>query len=237
MNEALFEAFITPWSTDHAVERLEEFYLNREFTGARETIEPQAVQVIFQPARAVEQYVTAEPRRVRLWTTEKSRAIQFSTAMCAYNVLRAAYRHFEDHLREAKDLFERYFEEMSPRECRIGQRYLNLISLPENQSPSTYLAVYPEFPSAIAKSNPPFGLYTEAAKLSSGQLALSIVQTGRTEGRVHYLLDLYAQSGNIAPNWSAFSLWQREAHAQISAAFELCITPAARALFEERSHA
>jgi uncharacterized protein (TIGR04255 family) len=88
--------------------------------------------------------------------------------MCTYNV-RKPYGHFEDHLEAIKELFAAYLTVMKPQQLGwVGQRYLNIVKLPPDSSPSDYFEMYPHLPAELPPAHRPFAVQVETASFERG---------------------------------------------------------------------
>ena len=169
-----------------------------------------------------------------LWNAERSRAVQFGSEMCTYNV-RKPYGAFEDHLPVTKDILAAYIDVMKPRGIGwVGQRYVNLIALPPTLAPSSFFEIYPRLPAGFLDEHRPCAVQVETAKFDHGTVVANLGLLVLEPTRALYTLDIYARSTAEVPlDVDAIVRWQQTAHVEVVNSFELTITSEARALFKE----
>ena len=233
--EAVFEIFLdgalpTSWSEDSFSDAQKLF---PEFTFHEESLEDYAFMVRVAPNNSVSQAMSRAPRRLRWWDEPRQRAIQFSSHMCAYNVLVEAYGHFEDHLETLRRILGFFIAEARPKSIPwVGQRYLNSIKIPQEESDvASYFAIYPRLPEEIGEGHIQFTLQLQTAVFEQGD-----VQVGFYPGKpnsegdaIPYILDVSARSvGNIEPDANQILSWQQNAHEHVNRAFELCVSDRSR---------
>lgn len=229
--EAVFELFIEPasalWSNATFERAREQF---SDFSGQEESLEPYDVTMQVGPGRNFSHGVQSGPHRIRRWDTKRQRAIQFSSQMCAYNVLPQAYGHFEQHIDTLTQVFTFFLEEAKPSKIWwVGQRYINLIKIPsQTDDVSSYFAIYPRFPEPLNRGHRPFSLQAQTAEFQRGSVQMGLHLQANNGDTVNYLLDIYASGEVVTPDLNELIDWQRSAHEQVSASFELCISDRSR---------
>jgi uncharacterized protein (TIGR04255 family) len=234
LEEAIFELFVPPagsWSADQG----EKFAkLLPAYSGKREDLEDLNVFFRLGPGKSVAQGVNPGARRLRLWNPDQTRAVQLGAEMCTHNV-RKPYGHFEDHLDAIKELFAAYLEVMKPQQLGwVGQRYLNIVKLPADSSPSAYFRMYPHLPPELPQAHRPFAVQVETASFEQGNTLVNLALLEFTPEAAVYTIDIYARSDDtVALDVESLLGWQKRAHASIGESFELTITDEARRLFKE----
>jgi uncharacterized protein (TIGR04255 family) len=234
LEEAIFELFVppsAPWSPTQAEELAKRL---PTYAGKREDLEDFNVFLRLGPGKAVAQGVDAGARRTRLWNTEQTRAVQFGAEMCTHNV-RRPYGHFEDHLDAIRQLFEAYLDVMKPQQLGwVGQRYLNIVKLPPDSSPSEYFEMYPHLPAELPPAHRPFAVQVETASFEQGNVVVNLGLLEVRPDAAVYTIDVYARSsGDVVCSVDDLMAWQQQAHVGIVKSFELTITGKARTLFKE----
>lgn len=176
------------------------------------------------------QPVVERQHRVRVWSADRRRLMQFGPELCAFNAMQP-YTCFEDYLDDAHFLFEQYTEMRRPASVGFfGQRRINAFDLPASESPADYFSLYPTGVSQRAgPRHVPFQLHVAVATFPTGQVTVGMVYMGEaTPGGQHrYLLDLYARSSEpvaIRWDWQAALGWQEEARKVINDIFSQAIT-------------
>ncbi len=234
LEEAIFELFVPPaesWSAEQG-EKLAK--LLPAYAGKRETLEDLNVFFRLGPGQSVAQGVNPGARRLRLWSQDQTRAVQLGAEMCTHNV-RKPYGHFEDHLDAMKELFAAYLEVMKPQQLGwVGQRYLNIVKLPADSSPSAFFQMYPHLPPELPQAHRPFAVQVETASFEQGSTVVNLALLEFTPEAAVYTIDIYARSDDtVALDVDSVVGWQNRAHASIGKSFELTITDEARRLFKE----
>jgi uncharacterized protein (TIGR04255 family) len=232
--EAVFEVFAVPTRWSEETQEIIEAAFREVYSGKREVLKPVGLHFQMGPGLALQGLKTEhEPDRVRLWTPDGDRMVQFAPNMCALNVL-PEYLHYEDHRPELERLSKLYLELAEPTAIApLGQRYINRVRLPVGGRPDSFFTVYPAVPEEIAGRNPPFSMQVEIQTLGvGGNVVLTLTAKGMEDGNPVYVLDVYARSQGPGPaTWDYVRGWQDQAHEAVMAAFELAITDAARELF------
>lgn len=236
LEEAIFELFVppsAPWSPSQAEELAKRL---PTYVGKREDLEDFNVFFRLGPGKSVAQGVNPGARRTRLWNTDQTRAVQFGAEMCTHNV-RRPYGHFEDHLDAIKELFAAYLDVMKPQQLGwVGQRYLNIVKLPADSSPSDYFEMYPHLPAELPPAHRPFAVQVETASFEQGNVVVNLGLLEVRPDAAVYTIDVYARSsGDVAFSVDDLMAWQKQAHVGIVKSFELTITGKARTLFKETS--
>lgn len=234
LEEAIFELFVPPaadWSTPQ-IEQMGK--LLPRYGGKREDLEDLNVFFRLGPGRSVAQGVNPGIRRTRLWNNEQTRAVQFGPEMCTLNV-RKPYGHFEDHVGDIRALFAAYLTVATPKQLAwVGQRYLNIVRLPPNSSPSDFFQMYPHLPPELPPAHRPFALQVETASFEQGSTIVNLALLEFGADAAVYTIDIYARSdASVLLDVEQLVGWQTRAHASIGKSFELTITNAARSLFKE----
>jgi len=180
-----------------------------------------------------------QPReRVRRWDAPRQKAVQFGSHMCAHNVLSAAYTHFEDHKETIGRVLRCYLSEARPeRLAWIGQRYINLVKLPEAGSAAEYFEIYPKLPDRLAGRHRPLAVQVATVEFKNGSAMVNLSFQAIEAGTANYLLDIYARStGELPIDADALLRWQVEAHEAIYESFQLSASAKSKLdLFKERS--
>lgn len=204
------------------------------YSGAKEELEDLNVYFKLGPGKAVAQGVNPGARRLRLWNADQTRAVQLGAEMCTLNV-RRPYGHFEDHVAAITKLFDAYLAVTKPERLGwIGQRYLNIVRLPLQSSPSDYFEMYPHLPAVLPQTHRPFAVQVETVRFGGGSTVVNLALLELTHDAAVYTIDIYARSDETVPLRSdALIAWQTRAHASIGKSFELTITDKARTLFKE----
>ena len=232
--EAVFEVFAVPTQWSEETQQAIETAFRGEYSGKREVLKPMELHFQMGPGLALRGFNTEhEPDRLRLWTPDSDRMVQFAPNMCALNVL-PTYSHYVDYRPELERLAKMYLDLAQPTAtATLGQRYVNRVSLPADGTPDRYFGVYPAVPESIGSRNPPFSMQVEVETLEAGgNVVLTLTSMGAEDGHPVYVLDLYARSHARGPaTWDDIRRWQDEAHEALKAAFEMSITEDARALF------
>lgn len=233
--EAVYEVFVqdSPGWSQLSLERIRE-KVKDQFGGSKDVLEPVGVQVQFGPGKTIAQTMTPEAPRHRLWSSDKSEMFQFSSAMCAYNLL-AKYRGFDEHKADLERIVGVYLAEASSTGILwVGQRYINKITLPSSgTNPSEYFLFYPALPPS--SSHRPFALQVVTESFEGGSVTLNLAYQDEGPSGADYFLDIYARSKiAVAANAAEVREWQERAHQPVKRAFESALTDKARALFEGR---
>lgn len=232
--EAVFEVFATPTRWPEEGARSVESAFTPTFSGKREILRPVGLQLQMGPGLALKGLVQEpEPERIRLWTPDGGRMVQFAPNMCALNIL-PEYSHYIEYRAELERLTSLYLDLARPTTVGLlGQRYINKVVLPVDSTPEKFFSVYPAVPEHIRGRNPPFSMQVEVETLGvGGNLVLTLTSKGLEDGCPVYVLDLYARSeAPCPPDWAFIGSWQDESHKAIMAAFEMAITDDARRLF------
>ncbi len=232
--EAVFEVFAVPTKWSEETPEIIETAFREVYSGKREVLKPVGLHFQMGPGLALQGLKTEqEPDRVRLWTPDGDRMVQFAPNMCALNIL-PEYLHYEEHRPELERLTKKYLELAEPTAtAQLGQRYINRVRLPVGGRPDNFFKVYPAVPEEIGGRNPPFSMQVEIQTLGvGGNVVLTLTAKGVEDGHPVYVLDVYARSQAPGPaSWDYIREWQDEAHEAVKAAFEMAITEAARDLF------
>ena len=232
--EAVFEVFAVPtrWS-DEAQQAIESAFRD-VYSGKREEMQPVGLHFQIGPGLALQGLKTEQqPGRVRLWTPDGDRMLQFAPNMCALNIL-PPYSHYVEYQPELERLTRMYLDLAQPEATALlGQRYINKVVLPEDGTPERFFGVYPAVPEDIRKRNPPFSMQVEVGTLGvGGNVVVTLTAKGIEDGLPVYVLDVCARSQAPGPaTWDSIHRWQDEAHKAVMAAFEMAITDLARDLF------
>jgi uncharacterized protein (TIGR04255 family) len=231
--EAIFELFVAgdgmDWSTEAA--GLLEGVLARQFDGPRETILPAGLQIQLSPEGVVSQSMQPEPARRRLWTSDRGELFQFSSGMCAYNLLEH-YRSFEQHAGTVESLARVYLEHRRPKAIAwVGQRYVNRIVVPVDAGdPATFFEIYPKVP---VGQHRPFAMQILSGEFQGGQVMLNLVYQGEQDRMATYVLDIYARSSvELEPESGGIRRWHEAAHVLVRRSFEDALTAKTKALFQ-----
>jgi uncharacterized protein (TIGR04255 family) len=116
----------------------------------------------------------------------------------------------------------------------VGQRYLNIVRLPRDSSPSEYFEMYPHLPAQLAPAHRPFAVQVETSRFEQGNVIVNLGLLEITTDAAVYTIDVYARSlGDVSSSVDDLLAWQRRAHEGIVESFELTITDRARTLFQE----
>lgn len=233
--EAVFEVYAVPTAPAQAAPGGLEGKLRSAYAGKREVLQALGVHVQLGPGPNVSQDLVRSPDRVRLWSDDGRRMVQFGADMCALNAL-PPYGHFEDYQPAFKQLFQAFADEVRPGQiAALGQRYINRIVLPRASEAATYFTVYPRLPEDVARTHPPFSMLVHAGNLSDGAVVLTLTYQGLHSEQPTYILDLYARSDTRrAADWDAVHAWHREAHEAIVRCFESALTPSCQLLLGRR---
>ena len=234
--EAVFEVFATPTHWSEEAQRSIESAFREAYSGKQEVLQPFGLHFQMGPGLALKGLKTEqEPERVRLWTPGGDRMVQFAPNMCALNILRE-YSHYVEYRPELERLVLMYLDFAQPEAVALlGQRYVNMVVLPEDGTPERFFGVYPAVPEDIRRRNPPFSMQVEVESLGvGGNVVLTLTAKGLEDGCPVYVLDLYARSQAPGPpSWDYIRDWQDGAHEAVKAAFEMAVTEDARVLFEK----
>jgi uncharacterized protein (TIGR04255 family) len=173
----------------------------------------------------------ASVTRTRIWRADRSRMFQFGRDLCAFNALKP-YTSYANYVPEMQPLVEEYANRTRPTGVFfLGQRYLNLILLPDTAAdPAEYFDVYPR----LTRRHRPFAMHLQVGEVVQGTTVLSLIFQGLDAGtRPIYLLDLYVrthENPDIPFQWPEMRAWQDNAHQAIIEAFEGAITDKCRNL-------
>jgi len=231
--EAVFEVFATPTQWPEAAEQAIEEALRRDYAGKREVLKPLGLRFQMGPGLALQGATTEEPERIRLWTPDGDRMVQFARNMCALNVL-PPYRHYGDYVPELERLTGLYLDKARPSAAVVlGQRYINKVRLPRGGTPESFFEIYPALPPHVRSRHPPLSMQVEIETLEAGgNVVLTLTAKGLEEDHPVYVLDIYARTEEAAPpTWDRIRQWHEAAHGAVISAFELAITDRARELF------
>ena len=232
--EAVFEVFAASTSWSEEANRYIESAFRDQYSGKREVLQPFGLHFQMGPGLALQGLKREqEPERVRLWTPDGGRMVQFAPNMCALNIL-PKYSHYIEYRPELEHLALMYLDVAQPEAVALlGQRYINKVVLPEDGTPERFFSVYPAVPENIRRRNPPFSMQVEVESLGvGGNVVLTLTARGLEDGCPVYVLDLYARSQAPGPpSWDYIRDWQDGAHGAVKAAFEMAITEDARVLF------
>ncbi|MCL2778393.1 MAG: TIGR04255 family protein [Polyangiaceae bacterium] len=237
LEEAIFELFVRPSGSRFAEQGERLAKLLPAYSGKQESLEDFNVFFKLGPGKSVAQGLNHSARRRRLWNPEQTRAVQLGAEMCTHNV-RKPYGHFEDHFDAIKQLFATYLEVMEPQQLGwAGQRYINIVKLPSESSPSDFFEIYPRLPTSLPQRHrhPPFAVQVETAEFEQGNVVVNLSLLEVRAAIAVYAIDVYARSSDaVGLDIDALMAWQRLAHSAIGKSFELTITNNARKLFKEK---
>lgn len=231
--EAIYEVQFrdSPGWSELSYKRLEERLAPR-FDGRRDVLEAVGLQVQMAPdGKLVPAPTPSIPRKRRMWTKDEGELVQFTSTMCAYNIL-ARYRGFEHVTNDIEQLFGMMMEEAQPTATEfLGQRYINRVVLPKGeQDPSAFFEVYPRLPLDVASR--PFALQIVTHRFEDGEVALNLAYQGDDDGRTAFFLDVYARSTRPIPAVAReIRMWQERAHPFVRSSFEAVLTAKSRELF------
>lgn len=233
--EAVFEVYTTGAASTEGFQADLEAKLRPAYSGKRELIEPVGVHVQLGPGSKLTQGVLKVPPRVRLWSADSDRMVQFGADMCAFNAL-PPYRHFAGYQPAFRELVDAFLDATHAASVNaLGQRYINRILLPPRSEAATYFAFYPKLPDDVARTHPPFSMLVQAAPADGGAVVVNLTYQGLQGDRPAYVLDLYARTEvERSPQWQQIESWQRRAHDAIVKCFEMAITAESSTLLGRR---
>jgi uncharacterized protein (TIGR04255 family) len=170
---------------------------------------------------------------LRRWNADRSRAILFGPGVLAFNVL-PPYGRFHEHLPRVSELLQRYMEIARPQSISyVGQRYINEIKVPADESPAEWFTVYPGLGGTDRHS--PVAVQLEVGRFNPGTVILSLQLVKSESEGATYVLDIYAKADK--PDPGDLERWHAEAHEMIDDAFFRSITKKARRALGERQPA
>jgi uncharacterized protein (TIGR04255 family) len=235
--EAIYEVFVKDapgWSVESA--RGLENTLLPSFVGQREEVNLVNLNIHLGPTGQPSTVVAPDDLRTRLWNSNRTSLVQFSSQMAALNVLPGAYTQYEEQEPQLSAFFAAYLAASQPTALAwLGQRYINKIVLPVGaRNAGDYFQFYPRFPSSVHHRT--FALQVVLDSFEGGEVVLNFTCTGQKEEQPTYFLDISARSTvYVAPNVQNILRWQSTAHQAIRRAFSLALTDDCRRLFEEVS--
>lgn len=231
--EAIYEVQFKdgPGWSELSYGRLEAAVADR-FDGNRDTQEAVGVEIQFGPDGMVTPGPAPRlPRKRRIWTKDGGELFQFSSSMCAFNVL-SQYKHFDLLTDNLEKLFDLFTKEAQPTATQfVGQRYINRVVLPSGQQdPSAYFEVYPRLPLSVAHR--PFALQVVSERFDGGEVTVNLAYQGDDGGKAVFFLDVYARSTTpVLPMAHEIRMWQERAHPFVRSSFEAVLTAKSRELF------
>lgn len=186
--------------------------------------------------RLVSQGVDVSRTGTRRWDESRTRAVLVGPGVLAYNIL-PPYGRFEEHARTVAELVELYIDVARPRGiARIGQRYINRVTVDVSESAGEFFTLYPALPKAYAVQHPPVHVRIEAARFDNGVVVTTLGLSRSDANGATYVLDVWGQTVQ-PPDMAVADVirWHEEAHAAVVESFLTAITDAARKRFKEQT--
>lgn len=232
--EAVFEIFVQPTPDIEQQQQQQRALLERfkqELDGRVEMFPVPHLQLMAsQPTQL--SLNTHVQTRTRLWNRTEECLVQFDSTMMSYNILGNGYQSYALHRAQLLGHLRQYQELVAPKQILyLGQRYINRVSLGQNERPEEIFSIYPRIPESMSSPHRTFAMQLQVDNLGgTGQVTVGLVYQGARDKQHLYVLDIYARSNPDIADWST---WHDAAHDAIRRVFELAIRRPLPSMSEE----
>lgn len=187
-----------------------------------------------------------ELQRLKTFNATKNRCLQIEENLLVYNMIRKKdeeWPGFSVLLEEALPCCQKYIDSFHPTNLRVALHYRDHIVIPfvnDKIEPKDYFEIYPNVPEDKLGNMVDYSLsllLTDICKEGAGRFSVRTEPFALDESRpqLPFIIDWDVQSVNPfnCEDLDTCAAWLKSAHEGINRAFEGCLTPKCRSLFDE----